>query len=142
MNRNWFKSTATDPAHGMDIVRISVAILLSVHGIHGLLNPADVNDFGEYLGSIGFPLGVALAWSIMIVQISSSAALILRRLVVPACIGHIMILGSGIAIVHAPHGWFVVGPGKNGVEYSIILVVCVFSVLWTYWPWKQSAIIG
>ena len=68
--------------------------------------------------SIGFPLGVALAWFIMIVQISSSAALILRRLVVPACIGHMIILGSGIAIIHAHHGWFVVGPGKNGVEFS------------------------
>jgi putative oxidoreductase len=142
MNRNWFSAPASNSAGGLDIVRISVALILIVHGTHGLLNPKATTGFGEYLGSIGFPFGVGLAWSIMVIQIACSIALIFRRLVVPACIGHITILGMGVALIHAPSGWFVVGPGKNGMEYSITLIACLFGVLWAYWPRQQSISVG
>jgi putative oxidoreductase len=138
MNRNWFNAPPGNSAGGLDIVRISVALILMVHGVHGLLNPKAITGFGEYLGSIGFPLGVALAYSIMVFQIAFSAALIFRRLVVPACIGHIIILSIGIYLIHAPQGWFVVGPGTGGMEYSVILIACLFAVLWAYWPRQQS----
>jgi len=45
-----------------------------------------------------------------------------------------VILGAGIWISHARHGWFVVGPGENGMEYSVTLIACLSAVLWTYWP--------
>jgi len=64
--------------------------------------------------------------------------LIFRRLVVPACIIHMVILCTGIILIHAPEGWFVVGPGRGGVEYSVILVVCLFAVLWAHWPQAQK----
>jgi uncharacterized membrane protein YphA (DoxX/SURF4 family) len=79
-------------------------------------------------------MGVVVAWAIMIVQVSCSLALIFQRLIVPARIGHIVILGVGIGLVHASEGWFVVGPGRNGIEYIVLLIMCVFSVLWAYWP--------
>jgi putative oxidoreductase len=134
MVKKWLNAPASNSMGGLDIVRITVALILSVHGLHGLLSPAATNGFGEYLGSIGFPFGVALAWSVMIIQVACSAALLLRRLVVPACMGHIVILGFGIGLIHASQGWFVVGPGKNGMEYSITLIACLFAVLWAYWP--------
>jgi putative oxidoreductase len=28
----------------------------------------------------------------------------------------------GIILVHAKEGWFVVGAGRNGVEYSVLLI--------------------
>jgi len=136
MNKNWFNPSLNNAARGLGVVRIAVALMLAVHGIHGACNPAAVNGFGGYLGSIGFPLGVALAWSIMIMQIVCSAALIFRRLVVPACIVHIVILVVGIGLIHAHAGWFVVGPGANGMEYSVILIACLSAVLWAYWPKK------
>jgi len=35
----------------------------------------------------------------------------------------------GIALVHAPAGWFVVGLGRNGMEYSILLIICLAAVI-------------
>ena len=32
------------------------------------------------------------------------------------------IYAMGIVLVHAPEGWFVVGAGRNGMEYSVLLI--------------------
>jgi putative oxidoreductase len=34
-------------------------------------------------------------------------------------------------------GWFVVGGGRNGMEYSVVLIACLFAMHWSYWPPKQ-----
>jgi putative oxidoreductase len=82
-------------------------------------------------------LGVALAWAIVLLQLTCSLLLVFGKLVVPACIGHIAILGPGIALDHARKGWFVVGPGKGGMEYSVLLIACLIAVLYAYWPWQN-----
>jgi putative oxidoreductase len=121
---------------GLDIVRITLAIILGVHGVHGLLNPPAVHGFGQYLGSLGFPLGVALAWFLMIFQVSCSILMIMSRLVVMACIGQMIILIVGIFLIHIHDGWFVVGAGRNGIEYSITLIACLVAITVAYWPKK------
>jgi putative oxidoreductase len=35
------------------------------------------------------------------------------------------ILTTGIAMIHAREGWFVVGGGRYGVEYSVLLIVAL-----------------
>jgi putative oxidoreductase len=32
---------------------------------------------------------------------------------------------TGIAMVHARKGWFVVGAGRNCAEYSVLLIACL-----------------
>ena len=115
-----------------------ILLVILQFSIAGLVNPTATKGFGQYLGSIGFPFGVALAFSIMAFQIACSIAMIFGRLVVFACIGHIIILAVGIYLVHAPQGWFVVGPGTGGMEYSVTLITCLFAVLWAYWPRQPS----
>jgi putative oxidoreductase len=136
MAQNWLITPSSRPDRSLDIVRIVVALLLSVHSIARIIG-GDVAGFGEYLGSIGFPLGVALAWFITLSTLASSIALIIRRLVVPACICHMIVLFMGILLDHMHDGWFVVGGGRNGMEYSVLLIACLFAVLWSYWPKKQ-----
>jgi uncharacterized membrane protein YphA (DoxX/SURF4 family) len=63
-----FKSPLRRPETGLKIVRIMIGLILGVHAVHGLVNPAATNGFGGYLGSIGFPFGIALAWLIQIGQ--------------------------------------------------------------------------
>jgi putative oxidoreductase len=123
----------------LEFIRIASASILIVHPLGGLRDPAGLNDLGQYFSSIGFPFGVQLVWGSMFLQIASSLALIARRFVVPACLGHMLVLVTGICLFHAPH-WFVigpdnvVGPGKEGVEYSILLITCFISILIAYWP--------
>jgi uncharacterized membrane protein YphA (DoxX/SURF4 family) len=52
-------------------------------------------------------------------------------LVVPLCAYFVAQLTAGIAMVHAEQGWFVVGLGRNGVEYSVLLVVCLVAIATT-----------
>jgi len=40
-------------------------------------------------------------------------------------------LTMGIILVHFPEGWFVVGAGRNGMEYSVLLIVCFVSVFFS-----------
>jgi hypothetical protein len=39
MANKWFKASPGNSTRGLDIVRITVAIILAVHGFHGLFNP-------------------------------------------------------------------------------------------------------
>jgi putative oxidoreductase len=115
------------------LVRIVVAILL---GIHGWTRAAigGVAPFGEYLQAAGFPLGISLAWAITTYEIVASACLALGRFVAPVCAGFLLILLSGIILVHAPNGWFVVGAGRNGVEFSVLLIACLVAVALPHLP--------
>ncbi len=137
MTPYWLVTPSSRPGRGLDIVRIVVALVLSVHSIYRVI-AGDVAGFGEYLGSIGFPLGVALAWLITLSTFTASVALVAGRLVVPACICHIIVLFMGIVLDHVHDGWFVVGGGRNGMEYSVVLIACLVAILWSYWPPKKS----
>lgn len=136
MAQNWFNSPSIRSARSLDIVRIVVALVLSVHSLNRII-AGDVPGFGEFLDSKGFPLGVGLAWLITLSTLAASVALIIRRLIVPACICHLIVLIMGVFMSHMHHGWFVVGSGTNGMEYSILLIACLSAVMWSYWPQKQ-----
>jgi len=137
MAQHWIISPSSRPDRSLDIVRIVTALVLSVHSIYRII-AGDVGGFGEYLNSVGFPFGVALAWLITLSTLASSVAMIVRRLVVPACICHIIVLFAGIILDHAHDGWFVVGGGRNGMEYSVVLIACLVAVMWSYWPRKTG----
>ena len=50
--------------------------------------------------------------------------------VTPLCSWFAVQLAVDIALVHFPEGWFVVGAGRNGMEYSVLLIIaCVVIAL-------------
>ena len=112
----------------LSIIRTAVATLLIIHGVARIWLGI-VDDFGLFLEAQGFPLGAPVAWLITIVEIAGGTSLALGRLVRVLCVWFIIELVTGIALVHVPEGWFVVGAGRNGVEYSVLLIVCLAAVL-------------
>jgi len=44
------------------------------------------------------------------------------------CIGEMIILITGILIVHSENGWFVVGRSLNGIEYSVVLITILTAI--------------
>lgn len=112
------------------IVRVAVAALLEIHGVARLV-AGGVTPFGDWLTSLGMPLGHAVAWGITAFEILAPPLLALGFFVRWIAPVHIAILGTGIALVHAPSGWFVVGLGRNGVEYSVLLIACLVAVMLT-----------
>ncbi|GAB5521141.1 MAG: hypothetical protein RhofKO_33920 [Rhodothermales bacterium] len=114
-------------------IRVTAALLLIIHGI-ARMSLGIVDDFGGFLGGIGFPLGVALAWFITITEIMGGAALALGRWVRPLALYFAAQLVLGIVLVHAQEGWFVVGAGRNGVEYSVLLIVVLLALAYATTP--------
>jgi len=93
----------------------------------------DVNDFGNlFLNQIGFaPFGVLLAWMVVIIQIISAVLLLFNRFIRLVCIFNIAILIMGIILVHYQEGWFVVGAGRNGMEYSFLIISVLLFLLFS-----------
>jgi putative oxidoreductase len=102
-------------------IRIVVATLIFVHGLDRLL-AGGVAPFGEFLNSQNFPAGTAIAWWITIAEIGGSMTLALGRFVRPLAVYFAAELTMGILLVHRHDGWFVVGGGRNGMEYSVLLI--------------------
>ncbi|RAJ29158.1 DoxX family protein [Pedobacter cryoconitis] len=111
------------------LIRLAVATIFLTHSLHGVFNQT-VNAFGDsYLNAVGFaPFGVTIAWAMIIFQVFGSILLILGkflRFIIP---GFCLILITGIVLVHYPAGWYVVGPGRNGVEFSFVLLVSLLAI--------------
>lgn len=113
------------------LLRCGVAIIFLSHSLHGIFTGNDVNDFGNlFLNKIGFaPFGVLIAWGVVISQIITSLLLIANKVVKISCIINIVILIFGIVTVHFAEGWYVVGAGRNGMEFSFILIVVLVTLI-------------
>ena len=125
----------------MLILRIAVSIILLMHSIPGIFNNG-IHDFGNlYLNHVGFaPVGVFLAWAIKLSHIACAVCFLSNRLVKPAAIITMFILIMGIIMVHYPEGWFVVGGGRNGVEFNFLLIAVMLSFLFTNNSKKSTGI--
>ena len=102
-------------------LRIVVAALLFVHGV-ARIYLGIVDDFGGFLTLNHFPLGFYLAWAITIFEIVGSVLLAIGFYVAPIAVVFVVHLLCGIFLVHWKEGWFVVGAGRNGMEYSVLLI--------------------
>jgi putative oxidoreductase len=112
---------------GLTVLRVAVASVFVVHGIARMTN-GTVGGFGEFLGSQGLPLGVALAWTLTLVEVAGGVALALGFFVRPLTVWYAAEILTGIALVHWSEGWFVVGAGRGGMEYSVLIVACLAAV--------------
>ena len=124
---------------GIHLLRVAVAAILFVHGAARVWLGI-VDDFGGVITLWGFPFGPALAWTITVVELAGGIALALGYLVLPLVCWFAIILTSGIILVHAPSGWFVVGAGRNGMEFSVLLIVCLVVVALTHPPIAKTAV--
>ncbi len=124
-----YTSQILQPFHNA-ILRIIVAVILLTHSIPSIVS-GDINLFGKlYLNEVGFaPFGVALAWAIKLSHIVAAVCLILNRWILLPCLVTIAVLITGIFMVHFKDGWFVVGGGRNGIEYSVLLIAVISSIL-------------
>jgi len=110
-------------------VRVTVALLLVVHGL-ARISLGIVDEFGVFLGGVGLPFGSVLAWGATGFEIVGGVTLAVGRAVRPISALLCLELAAGIVLVHWPAGWFVVGAGRNGMEYSVLLIACLLAVFY------------
>ena len=108
---------------GLTALRIIPALLIVAHGVFRITT-GGVAPFGEFLGSKGLPLGLVVAWTLSVVEVVGGLTVAAGWMVRPLSLWFALELTMGIILVHAPSGWFVVGGGRNGMEFSVLLISC------------------
>lgn len=115
----WTNDHARASTLALNALRMLVATLLFIHGSSRFLKN-DVAGFGEFF--VAHHLPAAGAWFITALEILGTPLLALGRLIRPLALYFAAELTMGVVLVHAQHGWFVVGGGTNGMEYSVLLI--------------------
>lgn len=112
------------------LVRVALSIILLSHSIPSIVTNS-VYEFGKlYLDNQGFePYGLLLAWCIKISHILTALALLWNKFIQPFILVTVFILLMGIVMIHFNEGWFVVGGGRNGMEYNFLLICVLLSLL-------------
>ena len=114
---------------GMLLLKVCISAILFMHSIPGIFN-GGIEAFGGYLDTKGFePIGLQLAWLIKLTHVVAGLCLLFNRWVLWACASMILILITGILMVHGQHGWFVVGGGTNGVEFNLLLIAALAAIV-------------
>ncbi len=121
----------------LTVIRLMLSLLIAIHGWARLLADG-VEPFGAWLTSTGIPLGPMVATLVTGIEILGTPVLAWGRAVLPLCGLYMVIYLFGIVLVHAPAGWFVVGLGRNGMEYSVLLIACLACVAYPYLPERSQ----
>jgi putative oxidoreductase len=109
------------------VIRVVLAGLIAAHGWVRFTG-GGVVPFGNWLASQGLPIGFAIAAAVTAIEVLGTPVFALGKFVPALSLVYSSIYAVGIAMVHAPAGWFVVGKGRNGAEYSVLLIVCLLCV--------------
>jgi putative oxidoreductase len=124
-------ATLQDPAArsrvGWLLLRAVLAGIIAAHGWARLF-AGGVRPFGTFLDAQGFPGGFYWAAVVTGIEIVGSLLLLSGRFTAPLCLLFSGIYALGIVLVHAQAGWFVVGLGRNGMEFSVLLIVCLLAL--------------
>ena len=77
------------------------------------------------VASIAFPAFDAPSWVLRVF-------ILIAFLGLPIALVFAAIYACGIWLVHASAGWFVVGLGRNGAEYSVLIIACLLAHAWAH----------
>ncbi len=113
------------------VQRILLSGIIAAHGWARWLSDAVV-PFGAWLNGQDIPFGLTIAYCITALEILGTPFLAAGRFTLFLCLSYAVIYIAGIVMVHAPEGWFVVGLGRNGMEYSVLLVVCLLGIAYQH----------
>jgi len=108
-------------------IRVVLAAVMFSHGA-ARISAGTVGGFGEFLGSQGIPLGFYVAWGITLFEIIGSVLLAAGFYTWIIALIFALQLAVGIAMVHYKEGWFVVGHGRNGMEFSAVLIASLLAI--------------
>lgn len=128
---------------GPDILRLALCFIVFTHGIYRFYE-GSLPILGQLLEESGFPRGTGyfLACCVNLTETAGAALLAIGVMVWPLSFMFSLIYLTGIMIFHRHSGFFVVGPGQDGWEYSALLITCFVAVAWEhrhnrYWPLQQ-----
>lgn len=121
-------SRGLNPDLGTAILRVVIGVVYVTHGSHKLFG-SGVDSVAESFAGLGIPLEAFFAWLVTILEIGGGLALILGWMTSAVALLFVIEMALGIILVHAPGGWFVVGPGQGGTEYNAVLIAGLLALI-------------
>lgn len=120
------------------LLRFALMVVMIMHGIPSFIEMS-VIDFGHGLEeNFGF-MGVPIAIAVKAIHVVSIPALLLNRYLKPLAVLNIIIFIAGIVMIHGANGWYVVGGGRNGIEFNFLLIFCFATFLFPEGLVKKEA---
>lgn len=110
----------------LTFLRVVIGLVFITHGMPKLI--AGASGIGGMLSQAGIPLAGFLGWAVTLLEVGGGALFALGIWTRPIALLLTLHLAAGIGLVHAPQGWFVVGPGQGGIEYNVVLIAALVAV--------------
>lgn len=112
---------------GLLVLRGITGVIFVAHGWPKLASGA--SGTAQFLGQLGVPAPAAAAWLVTVLEFFGGIALIAGAFVVLLSSLFIVHMALGIALVHLSNGFYVVGPGQGGVEFNLLLIASLLTLI-------------
>lgn len=112
------------------LFRLAVCAIVFTHGAYRY-HEGSLPILGEILTQRGFPAGWLLAHLVNLAETAGAVLLALRVSERCICAVLIAIYLTGIVLFHWQEGFFVVGPGRGGWEFSALLIASLGLIGWS-----------
>ena len=116
-----------NPPLGLAVLRVVLGVVFVAHGAPKLFG--GVAGFAEALAGLGFPVPIAFAWIGTLLEFGGGLALIVGLFVTPIALLLATEMFLGIVLVHATNGFYVVGPGQGGIEFNLLLIAALLTLV-------------
>lgn len=116
-----------NPELGLTILRIVLGVIFIAHGIPKL--SGGIEETVGFFGALGIPAPVVAAWFIALLETLGGLMLLVGFLVTPVSLLLVAHMLTGIVLVHAPNGFYVIGPGQGGVEFNLLLIASLLALV-------------
>ncbi|WP_316767705.1 hypothetical protein [Pedobacter frigiditerrae] len=115
------------------LLRLAVSTILVFHAVGGMFN-GGINGFDQALNECEWgiclaPLGIPIAWGIKLSHLACVFSLLSDKYVKITSLITIFILIMGIILIHGKKGWFVIGGTYGGMEFSVLLIVALLTIM-------------
>jgi putative oxidoreductase len=118
-----------NPRLGQMILRIVLGVIFVAHGASKLFGEPGVTGTAGFFGQLGIPVPILSAWLITLLEFVGGMFLIVGLFVLPTAVLLAAHMAAGIVLVHAANGFYVIGPGSGGVEFNLLLIAGLLSIL-------------
>lgn len=116
-----------NPELGLAILRVVLGVIFIAHGAPKLIG--GVGGLAADLGGLGIPFPAAAAWLVAGLESLGGLLFLVGFLVTPVALLLIVHMALGIVLVHAPNGWYVVGPSTGGVEFNVLIIAGLLTLV-------------
>ena len=121
----------------IDLLKLAVCAIIFTHGVHRYLY-GEIAPLGNVLAQLGFPFAQTQAQLINLAETGGVLLIALGLFVRTMCAVLILVFVTGIVLFHWQAGFFIVGPGEGGWEFSALLIASLTAVALDYGPSRRA----